>query len=141
MADGYVIHVNRRWQTNESTISEFNVKDTELKGYVLEEKGPSSVQAGMELRIPAGEYNLVWHRGGRFGDKVPKLFNAQVSPSRLILIHPGNDARDTEGCLIVGNSRRVNRVEGSKLKFDQLMKLLNLGDLSKSKLIISEDFQ
>ncbi|WP_334118094.1 DUF5675 family protein [Limnobacter sp.] len=141
MTEGYIIYVNRRWQTSESTISDFYIEGTDLKGYVLEEKGPSSAQARMQLRIPVGEYNLVWHRGGRFGKQVPKLFNAQVSPGRLILIHPGNDAKDTEGCLIVGQSRKVNRVEGSKLKFDQLMKLLEPTDLSKSKLIISEDFQ
>lgn len=141
MAEGYVIYVNRRWQTNESTISDFYVEGTDLTGYILEEKGPSSAQERMQLRIPAGEYSLVWHLGGRFGAKVPKLFNAQVSPNRLILIHPGNDAKDTEGCLIVGHSRKINRVEGSKLKFGQLMKLLEPTDLSKSKIIISEDFQ
>ncbi|MCR2746300.1 DUF5675 family protein [Limnobacter parvus] len=141
MTESYVIHVNRRWQTEESTISDFSVENTDLKGYILEEKGPSSAQAGMQLRIPAGEYNLVWHHGGRFGPKVPKLFNFQVSPGRLILIHPGNDASDTEGCLIVGHSRKINRVESSKLKFGQLMKLLEPTDLSKSKLIITEDFQ
>lgn len=141
MAEGCTIRVNRRWQTEVSTISDFLIEGTPVKGYVLEEKGPSSPEERKQLRIPAGHYKLVWHYNGKFGHKVPKLYNHQVSPNRLILIHPGNTAEHTEGCLLVGQTRSPNRVDGSKLKFGELMAVLDKADISKCTLVIEEDFQ
>lgn len=75
MAKGYVIYVNRRWQTEESTISEFHIENTTVKGYFLEEKGPSSSIAEKELRIPAGDYKLDWWASGKFRRSLPRLYN------------------------------------------------------------------
>lgn len=140
MTDACIIHVNRRWETEISTISDFFIEGTTVKGFFLEEKGPSSTVPKKELRIPAGEYKLVWH-SGRFGFPLPKLYNAQVSPERQILIHHGNTAKDTEGCLIAGTSRKPNRVEGSRLKLDEILAVLHKTKIENCRVIIAEDYQ
>lgn len=141
MADGYVIHVNRRWQTEESTISEFRIENTPVKGYFLEEKGPSSPIANKELRIPAGEYQLDWWASGKFKRTLPRIYNDQVPRARYILIHHGNSAKDTEGCLIAGNSRSVNWVSNSMQKLTEIMTVLRSTKIENCRMVITEDFQ
>jgi len=141
MADGYVIHVNRRWQTNESTISEFQIENTQVKGYFLEEKGPSSPVELRELRIPAGEYKLDWWVSGKFRRTLPRLYNDQVPRSRYILIHHGNSAKDTEGCLIAGSSRSVDWVSNSIPKLTEIMAVLRTSKIENCRVVITEDFQ
>lgn len=141
MADGYVIHVNRRWQTEESTISEFHIENTPVKGYFLEEKGPSSPVALKELRIPAGEYKLDWWASGKFRRTLPRLYNDQVPQGRFILIHHGNSAKDTEGCLIAGSSRSVNWVSNSIPKLTEIMTVLRSTKIENCRMVITEDFQ
>lgn len=63
-------------------------------------------------RIPAGKYELVLRAEGgkyrqyldRFGvwQKPGMLWVKDVPGFEWILIHPGNTAKDTEGCLLVG---------------------------------------
>jgi uncharacterized Zn-binding protein involved in type VI secretion len=108
-----VIRLTRKWQTKESTVGEFFIETTDIKGYILEEKGPSTLQSGLEQRIPAGEYEIVWHQGRKFV-KALRLRGSGVQDSRAILIHAGNTARDTEGCLLPGSGYVLNSVTGSQ---------------------------
>lgn len=146
-----VIRLTRKWQTPESTIGEFFIEGTSIRGYMLEEKGPSTTKSGLQQRVPAGEYELVWHRGARFS-KALRLRNALVPDARAILIHVGNTANDTEGCLLPGSGKASNTVNGS---FEMTKKIYQYieqkgfeGEIFKdgakvkggAKLVISEEF-
>jgi hypothetical protein len=76
----YTIFIQRKWQTALSTISEFNIPGTEIKGYFLECPGPDTETPNLNKRIPEGHYSLVWHASNKFAvhNPVPKLFNAKV---------------------------------------------------------------
>ncbi|WP_219845015.1 hypothetical protein, partial [Flavobacterium columnare] len=48
-----IIRLVRRWQTEISTIGEFTIDGTDIKGYILEEKGPDTTQSGKQSsRLP-----------------------------------------------------------------------------------------
>jgi hypothetical protein len=118
---------------------------------MLEEKGPSTTKSGLQQRVPAGEYELVWHQGARF-PKALRLRNAVVPDARAILIHVGNTAKDTEGCLLPGSGKTSNKVTGSSDMTKNIYQHIeqkgiengNFKDGAKvkggAKLVISEDF-
>ncbi|OXA73370.1 hypothetical protein B0A56_13265 [Flavobacterium columnare NBRC 100251 = ATCC 23463] len=135
-----MIRLVRKWQTNNSTIGEFTIDDTDIKGYILEEKGPDTTTSGKEQRIPVGTYNLVWHNGTKFKD-VLKVYNSEVPLSRAILIHKGNSAEDTEGCLLPGTSKGVDKVIDSKTMFDKIKSEAKKRGLTNSKLIITANYE
>ena len=65
--------------------------------------------------IPTGTYPLTTKEYGRFYDKyqmpIPILDNTE--PRSEILIHPGNYAKDTLGCILLGDSKGDNAVWNS----------------------------
>ena len=52
--------------------------------------------------------------------KMPRLKDVPLFGG--ILIHPGNSAKDTEGCILVGVNSVVGRVLKSRAMFEKLMK-------------------
>lgn len=54
-----------------------------------------------------------------YGGKVPRLLN--VPGFDGVLIHPGNDASDTSGCILVGRNTVVGKVTDSTATFHALM--------------------
>lgn len=74
--------------------------------------------------IPFGRYRVTIARSPRFQRELP-LLNA-VPNFAGILIHPGNTANDTEGCLLPGLARRTlddgtQYVSRSREAFDEIM--------------------
>jgi len=79
--------------------------------------------------IPPGNYPVILALSPKFSvindpwvkqyaDEIPHLQNI---PGRSnILIHWGNDPSDTEGCILVGQSRGENFVGSSRAAFEQL---------------------
>lgn len=123
----YTIHITRLWETENSTISRFSISGSTLQGYILERPGPDTVQEGLLLRIPEGDYDLSWRAIGKFATKygkVPQLSNYQVSKKRLILIHPGNVAKDSQGCLLPGRIKEDNKVNDSVSIFKSIKKFI-----------------
>jgi hypothetical protein len=66
-----------------------------------------------------------------------KLSNDQVPASRAILIHSGNDAGDTEGCLLAGSTRSKDFVGDSKTKLTQINNYVKLKGIKGAKIIIT----
>ena len=134
-----VIKLTRKWETSESTIGEYFIEGTGIRGYMLEEKGPDTTESGKEQRIPEGEYKLDWHYGRRFKG-VLKLSNALVSSSRAILIHSGNTARDTDGCLLPGKTKRSNFVGNSKTALKDIVDHIKNNGVEGAKIIINSNY-
>lgn len=84
-----------------------------------------------ETAIPSGTYGVsmnttspkyagvAWYRNFCQG-KMPRLL--AVPGFDGILIHPGNDALDTKGCILVGKNTKVGKLTESKATFEKLYK-------------------
>ena len=101
----------RFWESSKSTISAFNIPENGVSGNILEPPGPSTLVAGVNRRIPEGEYHVMKNDGNKFPN-VYKLFSDQVRRERGILIHPGNWWYDTKGCLLPGTGWKPDFILG-----------------------------
>lgn len=66
--------------------------------------------------IPCGMYSVQNSKSPKFKRELPLLHNSQVPSSRGIRIHVGNSAASSSGCVLVGMTREVHLLGGSKLK-------------------------
>lgn len=88
------------------------------------------VKIAAETAIPTGTYRIdmgiispkyslkPWYVSNCHGARMPRLEN--VPGFSGILIHPGNTAKDSEGCILVGKNDAVGMVTNSKYWFLQL---------------------
>jgi Steigviridae/Suoliviridae L,D-carboxypeptidase/transpeptidase len=110
----------RRIFTDTSTIGELAIEG-EPECLTLEDPVRDRKIKG-KTAIPAGTYGLVVALSPRFRRRMPRLEN--VPGFEGILIHWGNTAADTEGCILVGQSKAKDFVGGSKAAFNALFKKL-----------------
>lgn len=85
-----------------------------------------------ETAIPSGTYKVdISTVSPKFGSKswakefkgiVPRLIN--VKGYEGVLIHPGNTAKDTLGCLLCGENKKVGQVINSQATWKKLMNIL-----------------
>lgn len=72
--------------------------------------------------IPAGTYKVTMQYSPRFKRPLPCLHNV---PHFLgVLIHPGNTANDTAGCILPGSNTFKGKVTNSRTVSDKLNELL-----------------
>lgn len=119
-----VLEIIRFKEIDDMTLGRFVLRDGEkevLKGYTCEPAGPDTTQSGMDRRIPQGRYQIVWHDSPKFRARLPLLWNDQVPKSRCILIHSGNNGRNTEGCVLLGNSLGAREVKDSRAALAALL--------------------
>lgn len=106
----------RRWLTTVSTGGELRLDDKVLC-YTLER--PVGLNRPNLDAIPYGAYSVVLAWSPHFGMFLPKLLNV---PGRTnILLHKGNTAEDTEGCILLGSDLVPNRLLGSATAFNSVM--------------------
>ena len=73
--------------------------------------------------IPIGTYRIdMQTRSPRFGRVLPRLLS--VKGYAGVLIHSGNTADDTEGCILVGENRERGKVLNSRATLEHLLVFL-----------------
>ena len=73
--------------------------------------------------IPIGTYRIdMQTRSPRFGRVLPRLVS--VKGFAGVLIHSGNTAADTEGCILVGENRERGKVLNSRATLEHLLVFL-----------------
>tara|TARA_Y100000004_G_scaffold8539_2_gene9499 strand:- start:240 stop:698 length:459 start_codon:yes stop_codon:yes gene_type:complete len=79
--------------------------------------------------IPKGEYKVRLRTARESATRDYLHLLVEDVPNRsYILFHRGNTAKDTRGCILVGQSREQNRVNNSRIAMDLLIKeILHLG--------------
>ena len=117
----------RKWFTETSTIGELYVNDA-FFCYTLEDVARAT---GVKIKgntcIPEGEYELRLTRSERFNRVMPLIFNRDdLSVQDIggakwtgIRIHAGNTIEDTDGCLLLGKQKGINKVIDSVKALDE----------------------
>jgi hypothetical protein len=96
--------------------------------------------------IPTGRYQVVMNIVSprlskskfykQFGEgRVPRLLN--VPAFEGILIHCGNTAKDTDGCILVGKNSKVGMVLDSKITYSNLYPLLEAAYKHNERIFIT----
>jgi hypothetical protein len=112
------ITVKRMHRTDISTIGELYI-DGVFECYTLEDI-EREVKIKSETAIPKGTYKVIINQSNRFKRLLPLLLN--VPNFEGVRIHSGNTNHDTEGCILVGQTRSKNFIGQSRKAFDKLFK-------------------
>ena len=72
----------------------------------------------VDAAIPKGKYKVIITPSNRFKRDLPLLQN--VPGFEGIRIHSGNTNHDTEGCILVGQTRAADFIGNSRKAFDKL---------------------
>lgn len=123
------LELRRTWFTDTTTISTLHDvtpgKPPAVLCFVLEDtERINQPKIPTRTAIPRGRYEITITKSERFSklaghDVFLPLLNGVPNFSG-IRIHPGNGAKDTEGCLLPGLSRTVDQVLHSRDAFDLL---------------------
>jgi len=78
--------------------------------------------AGSKKAIPPGTYIVKLKWSQRFQEYMPRLVGV---PGRdAILIHAGNNVKNTTGCILVGKNTQVGRVNDSRRTLAKLISII-----------------
>lgn len=107
-----IIDVARRWRTTDTILGTLTI-DAAPECFTLESLADA---------IPCGTYPVSMYDSPRHG-RVPLLHDV---PGRTwIEVHAGNTAKDTEGCILVGLTRKPAALEQSRLALGELVKKID----------------
>lgn len=106
----------RKELTNNSTMGELSVNG-KFECFTLEDR-VRPVKIKGETAIPLGAYEVVVTFSNRFKKPLPLFLD--VPGFEGIRIHPGNTKKDTEGCILVGQTKSKDMVGKSRAAFDIL---------------------
>lgn len=84
--------------------------------------------------IPAGTYKVIFNWSPKFERNLPRLLN--VPHFDGILIHLGNTADDSAGCILVGKNTEVGRLTESRYTSDKLNVLIEDAQRHGEEIII-----
>ena len=74
-----------------------------------------------ETAIPEGRYRVIVNRSPKFGRDLPRLLD--VPQFEGVLIHRGNSAEDSAGCILVGENKVKGKVINSTPYEERLVAL------------------
>ena len=109
--------VTRRFCNADCTIGELAI-DGKFQCFTLEDvvRAADAPKVFGQTAIPYGKYNLVVTWSPHFQRNLPLVVD--VPGFSGIRIHPGNTAKDTEGCLLLGLGHTNGTVTDSRLAFE-----------------------
>lgn len=107
----------RKIFTDDSTIGELYINGS-FFCYTLEDK-VRPVKIKNITAIPAGRYEVIINWSDRFKMLMPLLLN--VLNYEGVRIHWGNYSKDTDGCVLLGETKGVNFIGQSKSAFAKFM--------------------
>ncbi len=119
------LYLHRKIFTQKSTIGEIGEKDNFLC-FSLEDvvRGPG-VKVPGKTAIPPGRYEIIIDYSNRFKKLMPHVLNVPMFEG--IRIHSGNDAGDTEGCILVGMTKAEDFIGRSRAAYDLFYSRLEEG--------------
>lgn len=126
------IKLKRLHRTSNSTIGELSI-DNKFECYTIEDIERDTKVHG-KTAIPKGTYEIVMTMSNRFKVLLPLLL--KVPNFEGVRIHAGNTAKDTEGCIILGQTRAIDFVGSSKKAMENFIPKLKEG-LKKGKVFIT----
>lgn len=97
---------------------EDTVRDTNKSGKF--DNGEKKIKG--KTAIPYGTYEIKWTYSPRFKKYTPQLMN--VPSFEGIRIHSGNSSTDTEGCLLLGENKKVGMVLNSRATINKFYPLI-----------------
>ena len=97
---------------------EDTVRDTNKSGKF--DNGEKKVKG--KTAIPYGTYEIKWTYSPRFKKYTPQLMN--VPSFEGIRIHSGNSSTDTEGCLLLGENKKVGMVLNSRATINKFYPII-----------------
>lgn len=116
------LFLKRKWFSPESSIGELSIEGLAFKCFTLEDPVREGPKIYGRTAIPAGTYQVIINKSGRFKRFMPLLLN--VPGFSGIRIHIGNTARETDGCILVGRTRGLDWIGRSRDAYDELFAIL-----------------
>lgn len=126
------LRVERLWPKENYTIGRLYVNN-EFFSNTLEDKVIDKNKNGVfdngekkdygESAIPYGKYKVVYNYSPKFGRNLPRLLD--VPHFEGILIHNGNTAKDSAGCILVGKNTSKGMLSESRYTSDRLNELVD----------------
>jgi len=107
-----LLTLKRHTLTEKSTIGDLSI-DGVWECFTLEDVVRTGPKVAGKTAIPAGRYVVVITMSSRFKKMLPLLLN--VPGFTGIRIHAGNIAEHTEGCILVGVTKKEDFIGQSKV--------------------------
>lgn len=130
------LHVKRLYLRPDYTIGKLYVDGTYFCD-TLEDRArdlTKEKKVSGRTAIPVGTYEVIVNISPRFRRKLPRLLN--VPEFDGILIHRGNTAEDTAGCILVGENREKGKVINSTRYELQITEMLEKAQEKGEKITI-----
>lgn len=126
------LRVERLWPRENYTVGRLYVNN-EFFSNTLEDKIIDKNKNGIfdngekkvygESAIPYGKYKVVYNYSPKFGRNLPRLLD--VPHFEGILIHSGNTAKDSFGCILVGKNTSKGMLSESRYTSDKLNEIID----------------
>lgn len=126
------LRVERLWPRENYTVGRLYVNN-EFFSNTLEDKIIDKNKNGIfdngekkvyeESAIPYGKYKVIYNWSPKFGRNLPRLLD--VPHFEGILIHSGNTARDSAGCILVGKNTSKGMLSESRYTSDKLNEIID----------------
>ncbi|HEC1553692.1 TPA: hypothetical protein R1X37_000065 [Campylobacter upsaliensis] len=150
------IEIINRYQGKSCVIGKFKVFDENgdltFQCFSLQED-TAGLESGKDLRIPEGVYYLKRHPHSRFeatlrkitgneNDTMLNVYNDKVPYERHILIHWGNTDKDTQGCILLGETKTSDEsIGGSRAACKEFYNLMRGVNLDMVELVIKDELE